>query len=445
MENILYNIKIIYNRKDIIDAILNKINIKKEEPLNVYRINEKDAKIANNVRNYVRNESKLLTENEELIEIIPDGHCLFRALGKLIYNKIDNDTTFRVRREIITYLLKKHFGIINYQDIFYKFIIKEKSINELGLDKIKISDKKWKNAYIPIFSEMYDFEFIKEYTTINEKVLGIICTFMQGLPEIDDLKPKLDKDEKNFMFQVYKQYFDNDKVNDLLGINIDLIKTNADVEKFVDKLESELYKQNLDSIVNQRDKDVYEDITDSLKENLGIQLGDFDIIEDDGEDVYDDAGLFDLNDDELVNPDNDNLDEEPNEDDNDEMKGGKKYYENLHEYIKNNLIGPLKSSLNPINTYPITWGDGSLIPFTASELYEITICLHQITYDQTIQYYKLTNCTISDIMLLKNSNDLIPRKLLFHDFTIKGHFDAIVDRNHISLNKDEVINKKLTE
>lgn len=198
------------------------------------------------------------------------------------------------------------------------------------------------------------------------------------------------------MFPIYKDYFDADKLP--YKIDINKIQTNKDVLEFVKKINLFINESNdinkIDNIINQNNNDVFEDIKGEYNNSM------FNIIKHEH----------------------------------------KVYYSNLKEYIEN-ILEILKQLIEP--SIKIVWGDGSLIPFIANKLYEITICINQIEYDEQTEYYKITVCTISDYYLIKNKDDEIHRKLLFHNFTMRGHFDIIINKNHQSLNKDNLVNNKL--
>lgn len=369
MDNILDKIGSIYNRIDII----NRISIVKKT------IKEKDAQRADNYRKYVREESGLLSNNEQLVEITPDGNCEFRALSQLVYDDISDDSTHRVRREICRYLIKITIGekyVSQYTKLFTDLIIENKELPK-DLENIVI-DEMWIN-YIGVFEPFTDFDFIKNYNTNIHKVLGIICTFMKGLPEIDKLITITPNDE-NAMFKAIKTMLNMENIKHKLKIN--KIESNADVQTFIDKVESMIQQNiNIDDIINQDDNDTYEDIIDNQKQY--------------------------------------NIDEYEDENEN-------TYYKNLSGYIQNKIIKLLKASLE-ILPYPPTWGDGSLIPSMASQLYNITLCLHQIFYDGKTEYYKSIVCTISKGTLTFGDETLINpnyRKMIFYNF-LNAHFDAI--------------------
>lgn len=394
-----------YNRKVLVNELIKT------------KITEREAQQAENVRNYIRNESTLLEPGEELIEIKADGNCEFRALAKIIYNNDDDNTTHKVRREIIQYMIKKVFGgewYNKYSELFNDFIIKEKNIKDIGLDDNHVTvndvDDKWLNSYIPTFETLFDFDFIKKFNSINEKILGIICTYMKGLPEINDLIPKINENDGNIMIDSYREYFNKSELKKKYNIDLNKIKSNKDVRSFVDIIDQQINNnEDIDSIIDQENENTYDDIESEYKnKTLDIKKGKVEKIYDEDSDLID-----------------------------------KQYYKNLNKYIKQEIIGSLEASLISTKDFPPTWGDGSLIPFTASELYEITLCLHQVTYDKKIEYYKLTKCEISDILLINNPNDSIPRKLLFHDFTIRGHFDVILNKNHKALNKEGIVKLKM--
>lgn len=173
MDNILDNIRLIYERKNIINNII--------KPL-IKKISKKDAHMGENVRKFVINETNLVESDEKLFEIKADGNCLFRALAKIIYNNDDDDTTHRVRREIVKYMLKITFENDWYKDhvkIYDGFLIQKtiKNVDEINY----LHKERWEN-YIFSFQEDNDFYFITNYKSNSEKILGIICTFMEGLP-----------------------------------------------------------------------------------------------------------------------------------------------------------------------------------------------------------------------------------------------------------------------
>ena len=92
------------------------------------------------------------------------------------------------------------------------------------------------------------------------------------------------------------------------------------------------------------------------------------------------------------------------------------------------------------------WGDTTIIPTFASELYEITICMNVFVNEAGV--FSFDECDIDRLSLIMHDTDTKPRKIV-HYASKKGpiysgsHFDAIVDKNHEQLDREAIVKSKL--
>ena len=196
MNNLLLNINSILLKKQLINKIRDDINEKIEEleygELE-YSSEEEEGELSRNIpiqewRNYVKSNKDLITDNEKLVTITPDGNCEFSAFAVLIYN---SEEPRRVRMEIIKHMLKLSFGdkfMGQYKELYnelYNDFIIGKNVPELLTDNIITSIDQ-------TIGEFWRVNLAFEAVSGNElniQVAKFIADYMKGLPGIDENNP----------------------------------------------------------------------------------------------------------------------------------------------------------------------------------------------------------------------------------------------------------------
>jgi len=163
--------------------ILNKINHIFSLKEKIYRDTTESLK---EWRNYVI-KLNIVENKQKYIKIIQDGNCEYRALAALKFKKTDNNSTYKIKLEIIEYMLKTFFGIKNFtKELYDNFINYNDKYMMLDINETKIFDKdnipkNWEEFWLNKMSIKKIIQY-KENVSLDANVAYLIANFLTGIP-----------------------------------------------------------------------------------------------------------------------------------------------------------------------------------------------------------------------------------------------------------------------